>query len=167
MRGGRRRHRARVDEEGLPGRGQLVGQLADPGDDRRGWDACACEAHARLGNRERAQAAIRRVSKLEDALVIGVDELWNPVAGECGLKRQDSDVDADVVEEAQPRLQVVRLEPGFECPFSEDELLAVDAWRTGPLAQRCDQLVGPQVLVDVKGGHLRARIPARGGQGRR
>ena len=156
-----------MDEEGLPGRGQLVGQLADPGDDRRGWDACACEALATLGDRERAQAAVRRVGKLEDALVIGVDELRNPVAGERGLKRHDSDVDADVVEEAQSRLQVVRLEPGFECPLPEDELIAVEARRTAALAQRRDQLLGPQVLVDVKGGHVQARIPARGGPGRR
>ena len=66
--------------------------------------------------------------------MVGVDELRNPVTGERGLKRRDCDVDPDVVEETQPRVEVMRLEPGLEGPLPEDELFAVDARRTGTLA---------------------------------
>ena len=97
--------------------------------------------------------------------MIGVDELGNPVARESRLKRDDRRVDADLVEETHACLQRVRLEPGRERSLAEDELVAVDARRAAPPAKRGDELLGPQVLVDVKGGHRRARTPVRGGRG--
>ena len=154
-----------MDEERLSRGRELVRQLADPGDDRGCGNAGAGEAVPALRDRERLQPAVGGCDELEDALVVGVDELGNPVARQSRLKGDDRRVDADLVEEAHTCLQRVRLEPGCERPLAEDELVAVDARRAAPPAKRRDELLGPQVLVDVKGGHRRARTPIRGGRG--
>jgi hypothetical protein len=74
-----------VDEERLAGGDELVCQLADPCDQCGRGYAGAREPVPALGDRERLQAAIGGCYELEDALVIGVDELGNPVARERRL----------------------------------------------------------------------------------
>jgi len=121
----------------------------------------AGEAVPALGDCKRLQAAVGGCDELEDTRVEGVDELGDSVARQSRLKRDDRRVDADLVEEVDACLQRVRLEPGCERPLAEDELVAVDARRAAPPAKRRDELLGPQVLVDVKGSHRRARTPIR------
>ncbi len=64
---GWRRHRAGVDEERLPCGDELVGQLADPGDDRGCGHAGAGEAVPALRDRERLQSAVGGCDELLNA----------------------------------------------------------------------------------------------------
>jgi hypothetical protein len=101
----------------------------------------AGEAVPALSDRERLQSAVGGRDELEDAHVVGVDELGNPVAREGRLKRDDRRVDADLVEETHTCLQRVFVEPGRERPLAEDELAAVDPRRAAPPAKRGDELL--------------------------
>jgi hypothetical protein len=118
-----------VDEEDLACGDKLGGELIDPCDDRRCGDARPGEALSALGHREGAEASSRGLDELEDAFVVGILELGDPVAGERGLERHDRDVYPGRVQKCEPRSQIVRLELSRERPLSEDELVAVDAGR--------------------------------------
>ena len=99
--------------------------------------------------------------------MIGVGEIRLQVAGDSRLQRDNRHVDLVTIEESDPPVEVVLAEIGIEGALRELEDVSAQAGEVSPGSERPDQLLGPQVLVDVKRCHRRARFRGRGCRERR
>src|SRR4051794_38965061 len=128
-------------------------------------DAASGEAVAGLAVGECTEPAAGGADDLEDALVVGRDELGAQL--QRRRARDERDVDPVTVESSEARVEIVRAEIDLERTVGELQRAAAQTWRLAPCFECLDQSGGPEVLMEVEGRHEPSMVVRSTGRGSR
>jgi hypothetical protein len=112
-------------------------------------DADSGEPVERGSGREGDEAAAAVADDLADSLVERVEQVGRQA--ERRRAGEDGDVDPAAVEELEPPSGIVGREVGLELALGRLEPRTAQARRLAPALERADELLRPEVLVDVVG----------------
>ena len=99
-----------MDEQELAGTSQFLEQRVEPGHERTRRHACTGEAFTTRTRRKRPEPASRRSDELEDALVVDLCKLSLVVHQMRRRERDQGDVDAVLIEQAEACVELMALE---------------------------------------------------------